>query len=107
MDSAQELPRRKPIRLRGYDYSQSGAYFETICVHGKRCLLSSVAGKFVELTPAGEVVRNVWNALPERFPRVVLDEFVIMPNHLHGVLALVGEGLAPPAVNAGKVVPIG
>jgi putative transposase len=103
MDSAQELPRRKPIRLQGYDYSQSGAYFVTICVHGKRCLLSSVAGKFVELTPAGEIVRNAWNALPERFPRVVLDEFVIMPNHLHGILALVGEGLAPPGVSAGKV----
>jgi putative transposase len=103
MDSAQELPRRKPIRLQGYDYSQSGSYFVTICVHGKRCLLISVAGKFVELTPAGEIVRAVWTSLPERFPRLVLDEYIIMPNHFHSILAFVGEGPAPPGVNACKV----
>jgi putative transposase len=103
MDSGPELPQRKSIRLRGYDYSLAGAYFVTICSQGNRCLLGSVAGKCVELSPAGEIVHVVWNSLPERFPRLVLDEFVIMPNHLHAVLGIVGAGLAPPALNAGIV----
>jgi putative transposase len=99
MNSAPELPRRKSIRLQSYDYSLSGAYFVTICSHGKRCLLGSVAGKSVELSSAGEIVRTVWNSLPDRFPRLVLDEFVIMPNHVHALLGFVGAGLAPPAVS--------
>jgi REP element-mobilizing transposase RayT len=102
MTSGPDLPQRKSIRLQGFEYAQAGAYFVTICTQGKRCLLSSIVGKSVELTLAGEIVRAVWNSLPERFPRLVLDEFVIMPNHLHGVLGLVGAGLAPPAVNPGK-----
>ena len=104
MTSGPDLPQRKSIRLQGFDYAQAGAYFVTICTQGKRCLLSSIVGKSVELTLAGEIVRAVWNSLPERFPRLVLDEFVIMPNHLHGVLGLIGAGLAPPAVNPGKTV---
>ena len=103
MDSGKESPRRKSTRLQGYDYSLSGAYFVTICTQGKRCLLSSVVGNCVELSPAGEIVRSVWRSLPERFPRVVLDEYVAMPNHFHAILALVGEGLAPPGVSTGKV----
>ena len=101
MGSDQEFPQRKSIRLRGYDYSLAGAYFVTICSHGKRCLLSSLSGNSVELSPAGKIVQAVWNSLPERFPRLVLDEFVIMPNHLHAVLGFVGAGLALPALSVG------
>jgi REP element-mobilizing transposase RayT len=95
-----ESPERKSIRLGGYDYSLAGAYFVTICTHARRCILGSVVAKSLELTSAGEIVRAVWNSLPQRFPRVVLDEFVIMPNHVHAVLGFVGEGLAPPAVSS-------
>src|SRR5258708_22674252 len=96
MNTGPELPQRKSIRLQGFDYSLAGAYFVTICTHGKRCLLGSIVGKSVELSPAGEIVQAVWNSLPERFPRLVLDEFLIMPNHVHAVLGFVGAGLAPP-----------
>lgn len=102
MDSGPELPQRKSLRLRGYDYSLAGAYFVTICTHGKQCILSSMRARSIELSSAGEIVRAIWISLPERFPRVVLDEFVIMPNHVHAVLGFVGEGLAPPAVSVGK-----
>ncbi len=102
MNTGPELPQRKSIRLQGFDYSLAGAYFVTICTHGKRCLLGSIVGKSVELSPAGEIVQAVWNSLPERFPRLVLDEFLIMPNHVHAVLGFVGAGLAPPAVSPGK-----
>lgn len=83
-------PHRKQLRLHGYDYAFPGAYFVTICSAGKRPVLGSVSGERIVLSPAGEIVRSEWIALAERFPRTVLDEFVIMPNHLHGVLAFVG-----------------
>jgi REP element-mobilizing transposase RayT len=91
-------PHRKQLRLHGYDYAFPGAYFVTICSAGKHPVLGSVSGKRIVLSPAGEIVRSEWIALAERFPRTVLDEFVIMPNHLHGVLAFVGDaGGASPS----------
>jgi putative transposase len=92
------LPHRKQLRLRGYDYAFPGAYFVTICSAGKRPVFGSIRGERIILSPAGEIVRSEWIALPERFSRLVLDEFVIMPNHLHGVLAFVGHaGGASPS----------
>jgi putative transposase len=91
------LPHRKRLRLRGYDYAFPGVYFVTICSAGRRPIFGSIDGKNIVLSAAGAIVRAEWITLPERFSRLVLDEFVIMPNHLHGVLAFVGEGLAPPA----------
>jgi putative transposase len=89
-------PTRKLLRLPNHDYSQAGPYFVTICTHDMSCLLGTVRGEHVHLSLSGEIVRETWHALPERFPRVVLDEFIIMPNHLHAILAFVGAGLAPP-----------
>ena len=85
------LPHRKHLRLRGYDYAFPGAYFVTICSAGKRPVFGFISGERIVLSPAGEIVRSEWVALAVRFPRLVLDEFVIMPNHLHGVLAFVGR----------------
>lgn len=97
------LPQRKHLRLRGYDYAFPGVYFVTICSAGKRLIFGSVSEKSVVLSPAGAIVRAEWIALPERFSRLVLDEFVIMPNHLHGVLAFVGNaGGASPSFTTGS-----
>ena len=91
-------PHRKQLRLRGYDYAFPGVYFVTICSAGKRPVFASTSGESIVLSLAGEIVRSEWIALPERFARLVLDEFVIMPNHLHGVLAFVGHaGGASPS----------
>jgi REP element-mobilizing transposase RayT len=91
-----EIPRRRSIRLRGYDYANDGCYFVTICTYQRECLLGEVVtGKMVP-SPAGEAVRSVWAGLPERFPHVVLDEFVVMPNHFHAILFLT----EPPVVGA-------
>ena len=81
-------PIRRSIRLQGYDYAQAGIYFVTICTHRKKCLLGSVANDRVALSALGEIVRECWMRIPEHFPRVKLDAFVVMPNHLHGVLVL-------------------
>jgi REP element-mobilizing transposase RayT len=73
--------------LKGYDYSQSGAYFVTICTKGRELYFEKYRG-------LQEIVRQQWEELPQRFPDLTLDEFIIMPNHIHGII-IVGAGLAP------------
>jgi len=75
-----ERRRRLPTRLRGYDYSQAGACFVTVCTTGRELLLAS--------DPVRDAVRAAWHSLPDRFPLVSLDEFVVMPNHVHGIIFL-------------------
>lgn len=84
----QVLPQRKSIRIKDYNYAQAGAYFVTICTWRRVCLLSNVAGDRVELTPTGEAVARVWRWLGEHFAGVALDTWVVMPNHLHGIILL-------------------
>lgn len=97
MQSSIALPERKRLRLRGFAYAFPGVYFVTICSAGTRPVFGSVSEGKTVLNAVGEMVCAEWYALAERFAGLVLDEFVIMPNHLHGVLARVEEGLAPPA----------
>ena len=102
MDSPILSPERKQLRLRGYDYAFPGVYFVTICSAGKRPVFGWVSEGKTVLNPIGEIVRAEWIALAERFSRLVLDELVIMPNHLHGVLAIVGQaGGASPGATGG------
>ncbi len=99
------LPHRKRLRLRGYDYAFPGVYFVTICSAGRRPIFGSINKNNTVLSAAGAIVRAEWIALPERFSRLVLDEFVIMPNHLHGVLAFVGPaGGASPSPTLSEVI---
>ena len=99
------LPQRRQLRLHGCDYAFPGVYFVTICSAGKRPVFGSIRGERIVLSPAGEIVRSEWIALVERFSRLVLDEFVIMPNHLHGVLAFVGHaGGASPSPTLFEVI---
>jgi len=107
MHNPTEPPRRKQLRLRGYDYAFPSVYFVTICSAGKRPVFGSISGESIVLSPAGEIVRSEWIALPERFARLVLDEFVIMPNHLHGVLAFVGHagGASPGSMGGASPSP--
>jgi putative transposase len=92
-------PARKLLRLQNHGYSHPGPYFITICTHQKKCTLGYASGAAIQPTKAGQIARATWQSLPERFRGLVLDAFVVMPNHVHGVLALVGAGLAPPGVN--------
>ena len=89
---------RRSIRLRGYDYSQAGAYFVTICVQNRECLFGLIAGGEMRLNEAGKIVQTTWNALPDYYSHIELDGLVIMPNHLHGIIVLrdlVGAGFKP------------
>ena len=90
---------RRSIRLKGYDYSQAGAYFITLCTQDRACLFGRVVNGEMRLNDAGRMVLAEWNRLPERFPQVVLDAFVVMPNHVHGILVI-----TDPAPTAGATV---
>ena len=91
------IRRRHSIRLKGYDYSQPGAYFVTIVTQDRLCLFGDVIGGTVRLNGAGRLAQAAWERLPCRFPGIDLDAFVVMPNHIHGIIAINGPVGAPPA----------
>ena len=85
-----ELPRRQSIRLKGYDYSQPGAYFVTICTQNRLCHFGEIAGGEVRLNAMGEMIERQWNRVGAKFLAVQLDEHIVMPNHLHAIVLMVG-----------------
>jgi putative transposase len=84
---------RRSIRLRGFDYSQAGAYFVTVCTQDRYCYFGQISDGQMQLNDAGRMVWAEWHALPTRFPGIQLDEFVVMPNHVHAVVWIVGAPL--------------
>lgn len=90
---------RHSTRLKQYDYTASGAYFITLCTHQRECLFGEIVDGSMQLNPLGLVVEAHWQNLSKYHPRLRLDEFVVMPNHMHGILFLVNE--VDPAVGAG------
>ena len=84
---------RRSIRLKGYDYSQPGLYFITICVQNRDCLFGGITNGEMILNDAGKMAETEWLKLPERFNNIGLHEFVVMPNHFHAILEIVGTTL--------------
>ncbi|HJX30927.1 MAG TPA: transposase [Thermodesulfobacteriota bacterium] len=114
-----ERHHRRSIRLKDYDYSKSGAYYVTICTRNRDCILSKIdygnvgaglapalyveaSGPIMRLTKAGEIAEKNWLEIPERFANVYLDEFVIMPNHIHGII--VSGATARVAPTVGQII---
>jgi len=83
-----DLKERKPNRWKGFNYSSENAYFITICVDKKTCLLGKIVDKEMQLNEYGKFVEQCWNDLPNHYPNCVLDAFIIMPNHIHGIIVL-------------------
>jgi putative transposase len=79
---------RKSVRLPGFDYSQGGAYFVTICSQNRRCMFGEIADFCMEANAIGMLVTACWNSLSDDYPFVSLDTWVLMPNHLHGIIWL-------------------
>ena len=76
---------RKITRLRSWNYSRPGAYFVTICTHSHACLFGEVVVGEMRLNAAGRIVEDEWRMIPAHYPFVILDEFVVMPDHMHGI----------------------
>ncbi len=81
-----DIHHRRSVRLQDYDYSQSGAYFVTICAHLREKLFGEIHNEYMHLNPIGVITQICWEAIPDHFPHVEIDEFIIMPNHIHGIL---------------------
>ncbi|MHB1177707.1 MAG: transposase [Daejeonella sp.] len=84
---------RRSIRLKGYDYSRAGLYFITICVQNRKCLFGDIENGEMILNAAGKMANDEWRKIPERFSNVQLHEYVVMPNHFHAIMEIVGATL--------------
>ena len=84
---------RRNLRLNGYDYHQNGAYFVTICAHQRTCLFGTVESGAMMLNAWGRISQEEWRRTESVRPNIQLDAFVIMPNHVHGVLMIVADAV--------------
>src|SRR5438034_634140 len=80
--------RVETTRLKGWDYASAGWYFVTICTREKQCIFGEMRKGLMMLSPIGEAARDCWVEIPWHFPHACLDEFVVMPNHMHGIVVM-------------------
>jgi len=85
-----ERHQRRSPRLHGYDYTRAGAYFVTVCTQERIRCFGRVVDGALRLTPAGQMVQEIWDDLPAHYPGIDLDAFVVMPDHVHGIVVLGG-----------------
>ncbi len=93
MDNMEKHSRRS-IRLKGWDYSSEGAYFVTICTQNKVSIFGDIVDGSIKLNEIGKMVNRWWIELVQKFKNIKLDEYIIMPNHLHGIIFIVGADLS-------------
>jgi len=91
---------RRSIRLKGYDYSSNGAYYVTIVAQGREHFFGKIVNKEMILNDAGQMVIKWWGELPNKFPHVELSAMMVMPNHFHGIVFIVGADLRVRPDNA-------
>jgi REP element-mobilizing transposase RayT len=82
------LPARRSPRLRGYDYTRSGFYFVTVATHDRRCLFGEIISAEMRANDAGRMIAGAWTEIPGHYPGVSVDTFVLMPDHVHGIVQL-------------------
>ncbi len=83
-----DIHHRRSIRLKGYDYSQTGLYFITICVQDRLRLFGNILNGTMKLDNTGEMIQNIWNEIPQFYEGINIAEFQIMPNHIHGIIQI-------------------
>ena len=98
---------RQSLRLRGYDYTQTGAYFVSITGQKRLCLFGEVTGERMRLNEAGQMIQRVWQELPQTFPTIEMDYFVVMPNHLHGIVVINARPPPHSAPSHSNDIPVG
>lgn len=80
--------RVESTRLKDWDYSSTGCYFITICTKNQECFFGDIVNGKIRLSKIGEIISHVWMEIPQHFHNIELDEFVIMPNHIHGIVII-------------------
>ena len=86
-----EYPQRKHVRSPHWDYRQTGIYAVTICAEKRACIFGTIRDGRMNLAEIGRLIETVWLELPSHYTNIQLDEFVVMPNHLHGIV-IIGDG---------------
>jgi len=94
---------RRTVRLHGYDYSSSGHYHVVVCTYLKQYQFGAVINRRMQLNDLGEIACNCWQQIPSHFPNVGLDEFIVMPNHVHGII-VINNSMTP--VGAQYIAPL-
>ena len=105
-----ELPKRKPTRLKDYNYSTDGYYFVTICTKNKEKILCNIVGEglcalpTVKLTPIGEIVNDAIHYIDENYDNVFIDKYVVMPNHVHLIVVIKSGGDGTPPLQLYDII---
>ncbi len=86
---------QKQYRLKNHDYSSNATYFVTICTKDKENIFGEIKDDIINLSEVGKIVSEFWMKIPEHYPFVILDEFTVMPNHIHGVIIICNRRNAP------------
>ena len=95
---------RHTIRLPGYDYSEAGAYYITVCTKDRSYLFGDVVDGEMQLNRFGEIVKSVYGELPTHYPSMSLGSFVVMPNHVHAIIFIEGDNFKPDAIGLPEIV---
>jgi hypothetical protein len=94
---------RHSLRYQGFDYTSAGAYFVTICTRHGKCLFGDIVPQEMILNDVGEIANACWLTIPDHYPQVKLDEFVVMPNHMHGILWIMDDITASVEARGGTM----
>ena len=94
-----DIHKRRSIRLEGYDYSQPGAYFVTVCVQNRLPLFGGIVANGTILNLAGKMIDRWWNELKHNFRNIELDQYVVMPDHFHGIIQIQGAHAGAPLLS--------
>ena len=106
-----KIHHRRSIRLKGYDYSQEGAYFITICTKDREYMFGEIIDGKMDVNSTGKMVRKIWTGIPGHYPGFLIDYYVVMPNHFHGIIKIqnkfiksgVGVGLPNPDISINEI----
>ena len=101
-----QLPYRRSVRLQTYDYSQPGYYFVTVCTQHMKPLLGHITDGTMFLNKVGQLIQVTWRNLPARFTHVEIDQYVIMPNHFHGIIIFGNPELFTPDITYKAKIPV-
>lgn len=93
------MKRKNSLRLENYNYSNSGAYFITICSYKRKEIFGEIENGLMHLNNVGKIIQTSWYQIPENYDNIKLDDFVIMPNHIHGIIWIVGAIHESPETN--------
>jgi len=102
-----KFPNRQSLRLKNYDYSQPGSYFITICTQNRIHRFGEIDNGKMELNEYGKIVKKQWYAIPQQFTNIGIDEFVVMPDHIHGIITIDGISNNRTTARVARTYPMG